>query len=76
MKTIIKSKHGGKHIVEYDFAGNDTVRYYVGYKEGTAKINYCSWVRGLHGNAPAGTKYGSFRVTLPDGSRKNVPIYV
>lgn len=45
-------------------------------RERSAKITLCKWARGLHGNAPSGTQYGSARVILPDGTRATVPIYL
>ena len=41
-----------------------------------ANFNYCEWTRHRHGNSPSGTKYGWFRIQLPNGKRKYINLYV
>lgn len=41
-----------------------------------ATFNRCEWAKHPHGNAPSGTKYGWFRIQLPNGKRKYINLYV
>lgn len=68
-------KINGYRVEVYPMSG-DRISYYAGGTRREAKINLCRWARGLHGNPPGGTQYGSARLVLPDGSRATLPIYV
>lgn len=41
-----------------------------------AKFYPATWTKHLHGNAPGGTYYGSYRLILPDGSRYTYRVYL
>lgn len=61
-------------IIEHDADG---IIYNNGDgKERRAALQLAEWAKHLHGNAPAGTFYGSYRVQLADGARVSFPVYV
>ena len=41
-----------------------------------ASIRLATWAKHLHGNAPGGTIYGSYRITLPNKKRITVKAYL
>ena len=41
-------------------------------RERKAKLRLRKWARGLHGNAPSGTPYGTLTVTLSDTAKANL----
>lgn len=45
-------------------------------RERRAALQLASWARHLHGNAPSGTYYGRFIVTLSNGARVSLPLYL
>ena len=62
----------------YDHANGGSDIYYT-VNGGTvhgASLIYCAWAQRLHGNAPSGTHYASFRATLPNGHRVTVRCYL
>ena len=71
MNTIIKG------FTMYYFINGDTMYYYFsGTPTRYSTIKYYKWVLGLHGNAPTGTPYGSYRITLPNKKRITVKAYL
>lgn len=40
-----------------------------------ATLQLCEWAKHLHGNAPSGTKYGYYKIQLPNGKRVNYNVY-
>ncbi len=72
------------------WAGKFDATFYIdGYRDGDALIydngdgrerratlQLAEWARHLHGNAPSGTYYGRFIVTLKNGARVSLPIYL
>lgn len=65
-----------------DFCGveNDKLSYCYYYdpaqKMRTATFQPCEWAKHSHGNPPAGTLYGYFKIQLPDGRRANYNVYI
>ena len=58
---------------------SDKITYsfpYNGDKMHTARFNPCKWAQCLHGNAPSGTYYGNYRITLPNGKRVLLKEYI
>lgn len=45
-------------------------------RERRATLQLARWARGLHGNAPCGTYYGRYIVTLSNGARVSIPQYI
>lgn len=41
-----------------------------------ATLQLARWARGLHGNAPRGTYYGRYIVTLSNGARVSIPQHI
>ena len=64
--------------VEFNYLYMDKVEYYIWWEhtEHTAKIHKAAWTKRLHGNAPSGTYYGSFTITLPNKHRETVRLYL
>ena len=46
------------------------------YKTHKATLQRCEWAKRLHGNAPAGTRYGYFKIQDPCGYRINLNVYI
>lgn len=59
-------------------AEGDNIEYCNDFEAITrrASLRLAKWARGLHGNAPSGTVYGSYRITLPDHRRVSVKAYL
>ena len=45
-------------------------------RERRATLQLAPWARHLHGNAPGGTYYGRYIVTLSNGTRVSIPQYI
>ncbi len=77
MYTILRTHIINGFKVEFESIENDTLTYYAWQdcKRHTARLIPCEWTKHLHGNAPAGTQYGSYRIITPDGKRTTFPVY-
>jgi hypothetical protein len=42
----------------------------------TAEFIPAAWATRPHGNAPTGTYYGKYRISLPNGERANLRLYI
>jgi hypothetical protein len=58
-------------VLYYHFTNHDKNPYF----DHQAAAQYAKWARGLHGNAPSGIFYRSFRVKLPNGQRVTLREY-
>ena len=56
----------------YHFTYHDKNPYF----DHKAVAYYAKWSRGLHGNAPSGTFFRSFRIKLPNGQRVTLRDYI
>lgn len=68
------------HMKMCYFRDNDGIFYWFEGGPWTntrfAKFYPAAWTQRLHGNAPGGTYYGSYRLILPDGSRYTYRVYL
>ena len=67
---------GGYRLTVY-CEPDDKISYVDYYgRERTATRRPAEWTKHLHGNAPSGTFYGSYRIITPDGKRHTVRTYL
>ena len=72
----------GGYSLRFYYAGkSDALTYYAtagGWESDRREATFrpCAWARRLHGNAPSGAQYGSYRVILPNGKRASVAVYL
>ena len=72
----------GGYSLRFYYAGEpDKLTYYAtegGWESDRRVATFCpyAWARRLHGNAPSGTPYGYYRVTLPNRRQARVVVYL